>query len=304
MSTILISGASGFIGSRLAQSLSADGHHVVRLARAESKATPGIADVVRWDAESGTIDRDAVARARPDAVVNLAGESIAQRWTTRRRRQIRDSRVNGTLALARTLAGLPEKPKVLVSGSALGYYGAHHGDEWLDENAPPGSDFLAGTAMEWEQATAPAADAGIRVALSRTSLVVGKSGGVLKRLLLPFQLGLGGRLGNGRQWMSWIALDDMVRALRFLIETTTLRGPINMSAPEPVRNAEFTKTLAHVLGRPAIVPVPSLALKLLGTMADDTILASQRLSSKRLARAGFEFRHPLLEEALRFELTR
>lgn len=305
MSTVLLSGSSGFIGAPLAASLAADGHRVVRLTRTEGSQAGGAADTVRWDPEAGRIDRDALARARPDVVINLAGEPIDQRWTARRRRQIRDSRVNGTSALAHAIAALSEKPAVFISGSAMGFYGAHRGDELLEEESTPGTDFLARTASEWELATAPAADAGIRVALSRTGLVLGRKGGALHRMLPPFRLGIGGRLGSGQQWMSWIALDDMIRALRFLMDTPDVRGPVNVVAPEPVRNAEFTKALAHVLDRPAVLPVPAMALELVfGTMAENTILASQRLTPKRLAGAGFEFRHPRLEDALRFELTR
>jgi uncharacterized protein (TIGR01777 family) len=303
MSTIVVSGASGFIGSRLAKSLTTDGHRVVRLARRQTRPVAG--DVIRWDPESGQIDSDALGRVSPDAVVNFAGEPIGQRWTAQRRREIRDSRVKGTTLLAQAIASLPRRPSVLVSGSAMGYYGAHRGDELLDEESPAGSDFLAQTAREWEQATEAAADAGIRVVLSRTGLVLGADGGVLGRMLLPFRLGLGGRLGTGHQWMSWISLDDMVRAIRFVLESESLRGPVNMATPGPVQNTEFTRTLAGVLGRPAVFPVPSIVLELLfGTMADNTLLASQRMVPKRLAGAGFEFRHPRLDEALRFELTR
>jgi uncharacterized protein (TIGR01777 family) len=305
VSTVLLSGASGFIGSRLARALSADGHRVVRLTRSRNRSGPALADSVDWDPEAGRIDGEALAKARPDAVVNLAGEPIAQRWTTKTRQRIRDSRVNGTAALAGAIAILPQRPAVLVSGSAMGCYGAHRGDELLTEESAPGSDFLARTALEWEQATAPAADAGIRVVLSRTGLVLGKDGGALQRMLPPFRLGVGGRLGSGQQWMSWIALEDTVRALRFLIESPEMRGPVNVVAPEPARNVDFTQTMARVLHRPAVLPVPSVALRLLfGTMADNTLLASQRVAPKRLAGAGFEFRHPHLENALRAELTR
>lgn len=303
MATVLISGASGFVGSNLAQALRSDGHRVAALVRGHRHAPATL--VVRWDPERGDIDTAALARLAPDAVVNLAGEPIARRWTTERRRRIRDSRINGTAALSRALAALPSPPKVLVSGSAIGYYGAHRGDELLDESSRAGADFLADTAREWEAATAPAAAAGIRVAISRTGLVVGRGGGVLRPMLLPFQLGIGGRIASGRQWMSWIAMADMVRALRFLIETESLEGPFNLVAPEPVQNLHFSKTLARVLRRPAVFPVPAVVMKLLfGTMADKTILASQRVVPKRLAGAGFEFRHPRLEEALRSELRR
>jgi hypothetical protein len=287
------------------KSLLDDGHRVVRLTRKHSEPAAGVTDAVAWDPEAGTVDRAQLGHARPDVVINLAGEPIAQRWTSQRRRRIRDSRVKGTTALATALGGLANKPSVFISGSAIGYYGAHRGDDVLDEESAPGTDFLAQTAREWEQATAPAAAAGIRVVTSRTGLVIGKDGGVLARMLPPFKLGVGGRLGSGRQWMSWIALDDIVRAFRFFADTSTVRGPVNLVAPEPVRNEDFTKALARALRRPAVFPVPSVALELLfGTMADNTILASQRVVSTRLAGAGFEFRHPRLDDALQFELTR
>jgi uncharacterized protein len=300
VSTILLSGASGFIGSQLTKSFTRDGHRVVRLSRQGSGP-----DAVAWDPDARTIDRDALARARPDAVVNLAGEPIDQRWTEDRKRRIRDSRVNGTSMLAEAVAALVDKPHTLVSGSAMGYYGAHRGDELLDETSAPGADFLAQTAQAWERATEPAGAAGIRVVVSRTSLVLGRDGGALQRLLVPFRMGVGGRVADGRQWMSWIALEDVVRALRFFIDTPAIAGPVNVTAPEPVRNEEFTHVLAKVLHRPALIPVPAAVLELMfGEMATNTIMASQRLSSKRLAGAGFEFRHPRLLEALRSELTR
>jgi uncharacterized protein (TIGR01777 family) len=300
VSTVLLSGASGFIGSHLAKALAADGHRIVPLVRRR----PSSAHTVSWDPEAGTLDRDALARVQSDVVINLAGEPIAHRWTASRKRRIRESRIRGTAALAQAIAMLPSRPRVLLSGSAMGYYGAHRGDELLDEESTPGSDFLAQTARDWEAATASASSAGIRVVLLRTGLVLQRGGGVLARMLPPFRLGLGGRLGGGKQWMSWIAMEDVVRAIRFVAETT-ISGPVNLVAPAPVTNSEFTKVLARVLHRPAILPVPRLLLQLLfGTMAENTILASQRLVPKRLAGAGFEFRHPLLEETLRFELRR
>jgi uncharacterized protein (TIGR01777 family) len=241
---------------------------------------------------------------QPDVVINLAGEPIAHRWTRARRRHIHDSRVHGTEILAGTLASLRTKPKVLLSGSAIGYYGAHRGDEVLDEDSAAGADFLADTARDWERATMAATHAGIRVVLGRTGIVLGRHGGALPPMLWPFRLGLGGRLGSGRHWMSWILLDDVVRAMRFLIDST-LGGPVNLVSPEPVQNADFARTLAQVLGRPAALPVPAFALHLIfGTMADDTILASQRVRPARLTTAGFQFQHPRLEEALRSELRR
>lgn len=302
MSTVLLGGASGFIGSHLARALSADQHRVVALIR-PGRAAP--TDAVRWDPLNGKIDREQLARVRPDAVINLAGENLAQRWTPERKQRIRDSRVNGTRALAEAVAGLPQKPAVFVGGSAIGFYGAHRGDELLSEDSAAGSDFLARTAAEWERATAPAADAGIRVALSRTGLVIGAGGGVLARMLLPFQLALGGPIASGKQWMSWIALSDVVRAIRRLLDDPTLRGPVNVVAPSPVRNEEFVKALGRALGRPAVLPLPRAAVSLLfGEMGENTILASQRVAPKRLAGAGFEFRHPQLDEALRAELRR
>lgn len=301
MANYLISGATGFVGSALTRALEADGHRVFRLTRQRRTESRDI----HWDPESGALDRDALAAAKPDAVINLAGEPIAQRWTNDRMRRIRDSRVNGTTALARAIAALPEKPRAFVSGSAIGYYGAHRGDELLDETSSVGGDYLAETAAAWERATAPAGDAGIRTVIIRTGLVLGRDGGALQRMLPPFQLGAGGRIGSGRQWMSWISLEDAARGIRFLAESAGTAGPVNLVAPQPVQNSEFTATLASVLHRPAIVPVPAFALRLaFGRMADDTILASQRVLPKKLAGAGFEFRHPRLDEALRFELRR
>ena len=301
MSTVLLSGASGFIGSQLAAAFRADGHRVVALTRKPRESS----DVVAWDASAGRIDSAALARVAPDIVINLAGEPIAQRWTKERIRQIRDSRVNGTRALASAIAALPTRPKAFVSGSAIGYYGAHRGDELLDETSSAGNDYLAETAREWEESATPASSVGIPVAIVRTGLVLGRDGGALQRMLPPFQLGAGGRVGSGRQWMSWISLEDAVRGIRFLAEGSRVSGPANLVAPNPVQNTEFTDTLGAVLRRPALVPVPEFALKLaFGRMAQDTILGSQRVIPKKLAGAGFEFRHPHLDEALRFELRR
>ena len=304
VATVLLSGASGFIGTELAKSFARDGHRVVRLTRRES---PARTDAIAWSAEQGWIDERALAALSPppEIVVNLAGEPIAQRWTPRRKQAIRDSRVNGTAVLAQAVAALAERPRVFVSGSAIGYYGTNRGDEVLRDSSPPGRDFLAQTAMAWEGATAAAAGAGIRVVISRTGVVIGKHGGAMARLLLPFRLGVGGRIGSGQHWMSWISLEDMVRGLRFLAETPTIEGAVNLCAPNPVRSVDFTKALGRALRRPTIIPAPAFALKLVfGEMALATILASQRVVPERLAGAGFEFRHPRVEDALRFELRR
>jgi uncharacterized protein (TIGR01777 family) len=299
MATVLISGASGFLGSALAQSLQQDGHKLVRLSRAS------LPDHVTWDPAAGRIDRAALERTAADVVINLAGEPIAQRWTASRRTLIRETRVHGTQALSEAIAALGKKPTLLLNGSAMGFYGAQRGDEILDESSASGQDFLAEVASDWERATEPASTAGVRVASSRTGLVLGASGGMLQRILPPFKAGVGGRLGDGKQWMSCISLEDYVRGLRFIIDTPSVSGPVNLVGPEPVRNDEFTKVLASVLHRPALFPVPRFAMQLVfGEMADNTIFASQRVVPKKLAGAGFEFRHPRLEQALRAELRR
>ena len=296
MSTILVSGASGLIGSALVRALESDGHQPKRLVRRPTSRP----DEVSWYPDRGEIDPRAMDGV--DAVVNLAGENLSQRWTTDARRRILASRVQATTLLARTSARSNPRPRVFVSASAMGIYGTHR-DDPIDESAALGDDFLASVCKEWEAATAPAADAGVRVAFSRTGLVLARNGGVLAKVLLPFRLGLGGTLGGGRQWMSWIALTDVVRALRFMIENQALEGPANVVAPNPVTNAEFTDTLGRVLGRPTFTVVPAFALKLaLGQMAEDTALASQRVIPRRLNEAGFQFELPTLEAALRREL--
>jgi hypothetical protein len=280
------------IGSALVRSLVADGHSVRRLVRRAARAS----DEVTWNPERDEIDAKALSGI--DAVVNLAGEDIAQRWTRESMRRIRESRVRGTSLVAATMASLSPRPRVLVSGSAVGYYG-ERGDEVLDETSSAGNDFLASVCKEWEAATSPARDAGIRVAISRTGIVLDRRGGVLAKMLTPFRLGVGGHLGNGRHWMSWIAISDMVRALRFLIEHDRAEGPFDLTAPKPVDNAEFTRTLASVLHRPAIFPVPLLALELLyGPMAKGAALASQRALPRQLLANGFTFVLPDLREAL------
>jgi uncharacterized protein (TIGR01777 family) len=294
-----ITGASGLIGRALVARLRLDGRRVRHLVRS---ARPDSPDDIVWDPMRGVLDPRDLEGA--DAVIHLAGEPIAQRWTGSRREAIRESRVRGTELLARAIAALDRRPSVLLSGSAIGIYG-DRGDEAVDEDSATGTDFLAGVAREWEGATAAAKEAGVRVVLLRSGIVLSPHGGALERLLPPFRLGVGGPIGTGRQYMSWIALDDHLNAMEHALATTGLHGPVNLVSPNPVTNAEFAATLGRVLGRPALVPVPSFALELLyGEMARATILAGQRVLPRALLRAGFTFAHPTLEEALRFELAR
>ena len=296
---VAITGASGLIGRALLARLRSKGRRVRRLVRS---ARADASDDIVWDPMRGVLNPRDLEGA--EAVVHLAGEPIAQRWTGSPREAIRESRVRGTELLARAIATLERKPSVLLSGSAVGFYG-DRGDEAVDEESASGTDFLAGVAREWETATAAAKGAGVRVVLLRTGIVLSPQGGALERLLPPFRLGIGGPIGTGRQWMSWIALDDHVDAMEHAMATTGLHGPVNLVSPNPVTNAEFAATLGRALGRPALVPVPSFALELLyGEMARATILAGQRVLPRALLRAGFEFAHPTLEEALRFELAR
>jgi uncharacterized protein (TIGR01777 family) len=256
---------------------------------------------IAWNPSTGAIDLAALEGV--DAVVNLAGEPIAQRWTSERKAAIRDSRISATTVLANAIGRLAEPPRVFLSGSAVGIYG-DRGDEELDEDSAPGIDFLAETAAAWERAAGPANAAGARVVLLRTGIVLHPSGGALAKMLLPFRFGLGGRIGPGTQWMSWIALTDWVRAAAFLLSTNEVNGPVNLVSPMPMPNGDFTKTLARVLGRPTLGFVPAPAIDLIfGEMGRATLLASQLVRPRRLARAGFEFTHPLLERALRSELA-
>jgi hypothetical protein len=295
MPTIAITGASGFLGSALGKALEADGVRVIRIGRGRDADVP-------WDPNAGQLDGTRLRGV--DAVVHLAGENIAQRWTDRARRKIRESRVRGTALIARTLASLRDGPKVLVSASAVGIYGAHRGDEQLTEASTLGDDFMGTIAKEWEDAAQPARGAGLRVVHNRTGIVLHPTGGVLQRLVPIFSLGGGGRIGSGRQWMPWVARDDWVRAIRFLLDAN-VEGPFNVSAPTPVTNAEFTATLGRVLKRPTLMAVPEFAVKLaFGQMGEDTVLASQRMMPERLRSAGFRFDYPDLEAALRHELAK
>jgi uncharacterized protein len=291
---ILVSGSSGLIGSALLKrwSQSAD---VIRLVRREPR--PG-GEEIRWDPQAGQIAAEELEGL--DAAVHLAGDNIADgRSTAARKARIRKSRVEGTGLLAQTLAGLARRPKVLVSASAVGFYG-NRGDEELDEASPPGPGFLAGVCRDWEAATEPASRAGIRVVNVRLGVVLAREGGALARLVPLFRLGLGGRLGNGRQYLSWIALDDVVEAILFLLANDALRGPVNLVAPQPVTNREFTQALGRALHRPTILPTPAFLLRLaLGEMADEMLLSSARVLPRKLQQAGYPFRDPDLEPALR-----
>jgi len=295
--SIAVTGASGLIGNALIPVLTTAGHAVIRLVR----RTPGPGEAA-WN--PGAEQIDATALEGVDVVVHLAGESIASaRWTGERKRTIRQSRVVGTGLLARTLAALDRKPRLLVSASAIGIYG-NRADASLTESDPPGTGFLAELGRDWEGAVLPASQAGIRVVLPRFGIVLASKGGALAKMLPPFRLGIGGRLGSGRQWMSWLSIDDAVGIIEHAIAHPELSGPVNAVAPEPVTNAEFTRSLGTVLGRPAVLPVPTFALELLfGEMAGEALLGSQRVLPRRLEETGYAFRDPLLLPALRRLLT-
>ena len=292
---VAITGASGLIGRALSRSLRADGHRVLRFQR--GGVTTG--DAIGWDPDAGRIDAPALEGL--DAVVHLAGEGIGERrWSDEQKRRILDSRVRGTAALAAAVASRERKPRVLVSGSAVGYYG-DRGDEVLTEQSAPGDDFLARVCVAWEAEAAPATEAGVRTVLTRTGIVLDAHGGALKQMLLPFKLGLGGRQGSGTQWMSWIALADEVGAIRHAIENDALRGPVNLVAPGPVVNAEFAATLGRVLHRPTFLPTPMLPLKLRygAELVETILLAGQRVAPVQLEAAGYRFTFSALEDALR-----
>lgn len=296
--TIAVTGATGLIGSAFVERLRSHGHIVRRVVHSPRDAREGD---VTWDAERDELPAGALAGV--EAVVNLAGAPIARRWTPERKRDIRDSRVLGTEKLARAMAAMPDKPRVLVSGSAVGFYG-DRGDEVLSESSSAGNDFLAGLCSAWERATAPASNAGSRVVLLRTGVVLSKRGGALAKMLPPFRLGMGGPLGSGEQWMSWIMLEDHLHAMEHCLFADNVHGAVNLVAPNPVRNSHFATTLGRVLSRPAVIPVPEMALTLMyGEMARETILASQRALPDALAASGFDFRHPTVEGAIRAALA-
>jgi uncharacterized protein len=295
---IAITGATGMVGTALSAALGRQGHQVVTVSR---RPLPG---GVLWYPERGEIDAQALAGV--DAAVNLAGENLAAgRWNDARKARIVSSRVEGTRLLSQTLAAAGVRPRVLVSVSAIGYYGAQHGDAMLDEASPAGDDFLARLCVQWEGAADPARDAGIRVVHPRIGLILATEDGALAKMLPPFRLGLGGTLGTGSQWMSWIAIDDLVAALVHAITNNALHGGVNVVAPLPVPNTEFTATLAAELHRPALLPMPAGVLRFIfGEMAELTLLASLRVSAAQLLASGFVFKHSTLADALRSLLRR
>jgi uncharacterized protein len=297
---VAVTGSHGFIGSALLPALVREGHRPVRIVRGQAAGD----DELSWDPEAGTIDADGLEGI--GGVVHLAGAGIGdKRWTDARKRLILETRTKGTGLLARTLAGLTRPPSTLVSASAIGYYG-NRGDEPLDEQSTPGNDFVARVCVQWEAATAPAADAGIRVARVRSGIVLGRDGGVLPRLLLPFRLGLGGRIASGRQYMSWISIGDEVRAILHALTQDGVAGPVNLTGPAPVTNGEFTETLGRVLRRPTVIPTPLLPLRARygSELVQHLLVEGQRVLPRRLEATGYRFAHLTLEDALRAAVDR
>lgn len=288
---MIVTGASGLVGTEFGQLASSQGHEIIPAVRRRQQSG------VYWNVAEQTCDTEGFEGI--DAVVHLAGENIAEgRWNDAKKKRIRESRVEGTKLIASTLASLQEKPAAFVCASAIGYYG-NRGDERMTENSSPGEGFLADVCREWESATKVAADAGIRTVQGRIGVVLSEKGGALKQMLTPFKMGVGGTIGSGNQYMSWIAIQDLARALLHCVTDSSLNGPVNLVAPQPVTNREFTKTLGGVLKRPTIFPVPAFAAKLaFGQMADDLLLSSTRVLPERLTDAGFQFEYGDIKEAL------
>ena len=291
---ILVSGSHGLVGKALIGSLASDGHEIVRLIRHKASS----ATEIEWNLDQGTIDTASLEGL--DAVVHLAGESIASsRWTDEKKRAIRDSRILGTALLSDALARTSRPPTVFLSASAIGYYG-DRGDEVLSEKSAGGTDFLANVCRAWENATGRAIEKGIRTVYARFGIILDANEGALGKMLTPFRMGIGGRVGSGKQWMSWIAIEDVVNGLKFVMDDKSVSGPVNFVAPNPVTNAEFTKALGHALSKPTIFPIPAFGVRLaFGEMADALLLASQRVEPSILKENGFTFRWPTLEPALR-----
>ena len=290
---IAIAGASGLVGSALIPILQSDGNHITRLVRSSPKAGE-----IEWHPNQDEVSAQSLEGF--EAIINLAGENIAGgRWTDEQKRKIRDSRVNGTQLLSEAIAKMNAKPSVFICASATGIYG-DRGDETLDEQSESGGGFLAGVCREWEQATEPGSKAGVRVVNLRFGPILARDGGMLSKLLTPFKMGMGGRVGSGKQYISWIALDDAVNAIKLAIDDRSIHGPLNVVSPNPVTNEEFTKTLGHVLNRPTALAMPAFAARLaFGEMADEMLLVSQKVIPKRLSQAGFQFQYPALEAAMK-----
>jgi uncharacterized protein (TIGR01777 family) len=293
---IVVSGSSGLLGSSIVPALRTAGHDVSRLVRREPRA----ADEIQWDPAAGSLDPDVLTDT--EAVVNLNGATLDRRWSQARKREIRDSRVDPTSLLARTIAGLDRGPSVLVCAGGVGIYG-DRGDEILTEDSELGTGFLPEVGRAWEAAAEPAREAGIRVVNFRHGIVLSADGGALRRMLTPFKLGLGGRVGNGKQWWSWVSMDDVVTAYRFVVEGD-LAGPLDLTSPNPATSAQFTKALGRALGRPTIFPLPAIAVKaMFGEMGEAVLLEGQRALPARLLQAGFTFARPDLQSALRHALA-
>ncbi len=296
---ILLAGSSGLVGTALGSALAKAGHTVCRLIRPQSAAVEGAKEgfAVAWNPATGELGGAGVGA---DAVVNLAGASIADgRWSTQRKELLRSSRIDTTRALVNALAKMNARPSVLVSASAIGIYG-DRGNETLTEESNPGTNFLAGLAQEWEAEALKAEALGIRVVVARFGIILAREGGALAKMMLPFKFGAGGKLGSGRQWMSWVMLEDVVGALKLTIENSAARGAINFVAPQPLQNFEFTRILAKALRRPALFPAPAFALRLaLGEMADALLLSSQRVAPRALEKSGYRFLHADLSTALK-----
>ena len=294
---VAISGVSGLIGEALKKSFAADGVEVLALTRRENLSP---LQTITWDIETGRFDASALEGV--DAVVHLAGEPVAQRWSDTTKKTIQDSRVKGTKLLVEGLKSLSKRPKVIVSASAVGFYG-DSGDQELDELSAPGKGFLPNMCQEWERETMKALGLGIRAAVVRVGIALSTRGGALAKMLLPFRLGLGGPVGGGRQWMPWIHIDDVVAAYRYVVSHQDIVGAVNATAPNPVTNGDFSRALGRALGRPAVLPAPGFALKLLFGQMAEIVLEGQRVLPKKLQESGFEFRHRDIEEALRDVLS-
>ena len=294
---ILVAGASGLVGSALIPALESDSAEINRLVRSSPKANE-----IEWHPNQRGID--ATRLEGFDAIINLAGENIAEgRWTDEKKRKIRDSRVDGTHLLSEAIAKLATKPRVFLCASATGFYGDRD-DEILDETSDSGGGFLANVCRDWEGATEPAAKAGVRVVNLRFGPILAREGGMLGKMLTPFKLGMGGKVGSGKQYMSWVAIDDVVGAIKLALPDESIHGPLNVVSPNPVTNEEFTKTLGEVLSRPTVMSIPAFAARLaFGEMADEMLLVSQRVAPKKLNEAGYQFKHPELESALRHYLA-